>query len=41
MVEQAKSVDWQARGAAFIETAPRAVLEQVKLILAVILDVRA
>lgn len=39
MVEQAKSLDWQARGAAFIEAVPPAVLDQVKLILSVILDI--
>ncbi len=38
MVEQVKSIDWQARGAAFIEAAPRSVMDDVKLVLAVILD---
>ena len=38
MVEQVKSVDWRARGAAFIEAAPRAVLEDVKNVPGVILD---
>jgi mRNA interferase MazF len=38
MVEQVKSIDWQARGAAFIETAPRPVVDDVKRVLAVILD---
>jgi mRNA interferase MazF len=41
MVEQVKSIDWQARGAAFIETVPPAVLDGVKLVLAVILDMEA
>ena len=38
MVEQVKSIDWRARGAAFIEAAPRAVLDDVKHVLGVILD---
>jgi hypothetical protein len=38
MVEQVKSVDWKARGAAFLEVAPLPVLDQVKQILAAILD---
>ena len=38
MVEQVKSIDWQVRGAAFIEIAPRSVLHAVKLVLAAILD---
>ena len=38
MVEQVKSVDWRARGAAFIETAPGTVLDEVKQVLAAILD---
>jgi mRNA-degrading endonuclease toxin of MazEF toxin-antitoxin module len=38
MVEQVKSIDWQIRGAAFIEAAPRSVMDDVKLVLAVILD---
>ncbi len=38
MVEQVKSIDWQVRGAALIETAPRSVMDEVKLVLAVILD---
>ncbi len=38
MVEQVKSIDWRVRGAAFIETAPRAVLRDVKLVLDAILD---
>jgi len=37
MVEQVKSIDWPARGAAFIETAPQSVLGDVRLVLAVIL----
>jgi mRNA interferase MazF len=41
IVEQVKSIDWQARGAAFIETAPRSVIDHVKLVLAVILDISA
>jgi mRNA interferase MazF len=41
MVEQVKSVDWQARGAAFIEVAPFPVLDHVKQILAAILDMAA
>jgi mRNA interferase MazF len=39
MVEQVKSIDWQARGAAFIETAPPSVMDHVKAVLAVILDI--
>jgi mRNA-degrading endonuclease toxin of MazEF toxin-antitoxin module len=38
MVEQVKSIDWQVRGAGFIETAPRSVVDAVKLVLAAILD---
>jgi len=40
MVEQVKSVDWQARGAAFIETVPGPVVDEVKRVLAVILDLQ-
>ena len=40
MVEQVKSIDWQARGAAFIETAPHSVLDDVNLVLAVILGMQ-
>jgi mRNA interferase MazF len=39
MVEQVKSTDWQVCGAAFIETVPRSVMDDVKLVLAVILDI--
>ena len=38
MVEQVKSIDWQVRGAAFIETVPPSVLRDVKLVLGAILD---
>jgi mRNA interferase MazF len=38
MVEQVKSIDWQVRGAGFIETVPRSVVDAVKLVLAAILD---
>lgn len=38
VVEQVKSTDWQVRGAALIETVPRSVMDEVKLVLAVILD---
>jgi mRNA interferase MazF len=38
MVEQVKSVDWRVRGAAFIETVPRSVLRDVKLVLDAVLD---
>jgi mRNA interferase MazF len=38
MVEQVKSVDWRVRGAAFIETAPRSVLREVKLVLDAVLE---
>lgn len=38
MVEQVKSIDWRARGAAFIEAAPPLVLHDVKLVLGAILD---
>ena len=38
MVEQVKSIDWRARGAGFIEAAPHAVLDDVKHVLGVILD---
>ena len=41
MVEQVKSIDWRARGAAFIETAPPSVLGDVKQVLAAILDMAA
>ena len=38
MVEQVKSVDWHARGAAFIEAVPPPVLHDVKLVLGAMLD---
>jgi mRNA interferase MazF len=38
MAEQVKSLDWQARGVAFIEAVPPPVLRQVKLVLGAILD---
>lgn len=38
MIEQVKSLDWRARGASFIETAPSSVLHDVKLVLGAILD---
>jgi mRNA-degrading endonuclease toxin of MazEF toxin-antitoxin module len=38
MTEQVKSVDWLARGAAFIERVPRAVLDEVKSRIATMLD---
>jgi mRNA interferase MazF len=41
MVEQVKSVDWRARGAAFIETTPDLILTQVKQVLSAILDMPA
>ena len=41
MVEQVKSIDWRARGAAFIETVSASVLNEVKQILAAILDMSA
>ena len=41
MVEQVKSIDWRARGAAFIEAAPSAILDDVKQVLGVILDMPA
>jgi hypothetical protein len=40
MVEQARSVDWCVRGAAFIEAAPPLVLHDVKLVLGAMLDFR-
>jgi mRNA interferase MazF len=39
MVEQVKSIDWRVRGTAFIEAVPRSVVDTVKLVLAVILDI--
>ncbi len=39
MAEQVKTIDWQVRGAAFIETVPRTVVDEVKLVLSVILDI--
>jgi mRNA-degrading endonuclease toxin of MazEF toxin-antitoxin module len=41
MVEQVKSIDWRARGAAFIEAAPSTILDDVKQVLGVILDMPA
>jgi mRNA interferase MazF len=38
MVEQVKSVDWKARGAAFIEHVPRSLLDDVKSRIATMLD---
>jgi mRNA interferase MazF len=38
MVEQVKSIDWRARGAAFIEIAPGSVFDEVKQVLGAILD---
>jgi mRNA interferase MazF len=41
MVEQVKSIDWRVRGAAFIETTSAAVLNEVRQVLAAILDMSA
>ena len=38
MIEQIKSVDWMARGAAFIERVPQALLDDVKSRIATMLD---
>jgi mRNA interferase MazF len=38
MIEQVKSVDWQARGAAFIERVPRSLFDDVKSRIATMLD---
>ncbi len=38
MLEQVRSIDWQARGAAFIERVPRSLLDDVKSRMATILD---
>jgi mRNA interferase MazF len=38
MIEQVKSIDWRARGAAFIEHAPRPLFEDVKSRIATMLD---
>jgi mRNA interferase MazF len=38
MIEQVKSVDWLARGAAFIERVPRSLLGDVKARIATMLD---
>jgi mRNA interferase MazF len=38
MVEQVKSVDWKARGAAFIERVPRSLFDDVKSRIATMLD---
>jgi len=38
MIEQVKSLDWQVRGAAFIERVPQALLDDVKSRMATMLD---
>jgi mRNA interferase MazF len=38
MIEQIKSVDWQARGAVFIERVPRSLFDDVKSRIATMLD---
>ena len=38
LVEQVKSLDWRARGAAFIERVASEVIDQVKKVLAAMLD---
>jgi mRNA interferase MazF len=38
MIEQLKSLDWQARGAGFIERVPPALLDDVKSRIATMLD---
>jgi mRNA-degrading endonuclease toxin of MazEF toxin-antitoxin module len=38
MIEQLKSVDWLARGAAFIERVPQSLLDDVKSRVATMLD---
>lgn len=38
MIEQMKSLDWLARGAAFIERVPQALLDDVKARIATMLD---
>jgi mRNA interferase MazF len=38
MIEQVKSIDWMARGAAFIERVPQVLLDDVKARIATMLD---
>jgi mRNA-degrading endonuclease toxin of MazEF toxin-antitoxin module len=38
MIEQLKSIDWSARGAAFIERVPQSLLDDVKSRVATMLD---
>jgi mRNA interferase MazF len=38
MIEQVKSIDWQARGADFIESVPQSLFEDVKSRIATMLD---
>jgi len=38
MIEQVKSIDWQARGAAFIERVPQSLFDDVKSRIATMLD---
>jgi mRNA interferase MazF len=38
MIEQVKSIDWQARGAAFIERVPQPLLDDVKSRIGTMLD---
>ena len=38
MIEQVKSIDWMARGAAFIERVPQELLDDVKSRIATMLD---
>jgi mRNA interferase MazF len=38
MIEQVKSIDWQARGAALIERVPQALFDDVKSRIATMLD---
>ena len=38
MIEQMKSLDWQVRGAGFIEKVPQSLLEDVKSRIATMLD---
>jgi mRNA interferase MazF len=38
MIEQLKSIDWMARGAAFIERVPQSLLDDVKSRIATMLD---
>ena len=39
MIEQVKSLDWQARGAGFIEKVPQSLLDDVKSRIATMLDI--